>query len=263
MALQWARANDYETMSRDGAASIFAAVEKGLAERRPVLLGLATGNTMIELYAMLADTLNRHRLDLSQLHTFNLDEYVGNDGHWVPVNHPLSYRAYMEKQFFGRLDPKLGMDRNHIYFPDARHPAAFDDLIRGMGGLDFQLLGVGFNGHIAFNEPMSEAEISAEAFAALPSRLIDLTELTIATNAQLTADGDWAKVPRRAVTMGMQSLLAAREILLLACFPQQREPLRQVRLGRITPRLPAGYLLGHPHATILYTADTISMDGGN
>jgi glucosamine-6-phosphate deaminase len=251
MTLQWVRVNDYEAMSRDGAARIVAAIEKGLGERQSVLLGLATGNTMISLYEKMADTLNRRAIDLSRLHTFNLDEYVGNDGHWVPIDHPLSYHAYMDKQLFGRLDPKLRMDRDHIHFPHPVNSTEFDDRIRDLGGLDFQLLGIGFNGHIAFNEPMSETEISAEAFAALPTRVIDLTELTIATNAELTADGDRTKVPQRAVTMGMQSILAAREILLLACFPQQREPLNQIRRGGITPQLPASYLLGHPHATIL------------
>jgi glucosamine-6-phosphate deaminase len=260
MAPQWVRVDDYEAMCRDGAARIVAAVEKGLGERRPVLLGLATGNTMITLYELLADALNRRGLDLSQLHTFNLDEYVGSDGCWVPINHPLSYHAYMERQFFCRLDPKVKLNREHVHFPDPKNPAGFDDLIRKLGGLDFQLLGIGFNGHIAFNEPISEAEISTEAFAALPTRVIDLTELTIATNAELTAGGDRTKVPRRAVTMGMQSILDAREILLLACFPQQREPLNQIQRGMLTPQLPASYLLRHPRATISYAGDVVLLE---
>ena len=190
MSLQWIRVDDYEAMSAAGAARIAAALEPGLRQSRPVLLGLATGNTMLVLYQRLAELLNQRGLDLSQLHTFNLDEYVGADGRWVPTDHPLSYHAYMEKNFFARLDPKLGMKRDHIHFPDPACPAALDDLIQRLGGLDLQLLGIGFNGHIAFNEPMSEAEIGVEAFAALPTRVIDLTELTIDTNARLTAGGD-------------------------------------------------------------------------
>lgn len=255
MTLQWVRTKDYEAMSSDGATRIVAALEKGVAEHRPVLLGLATGNTMISLYEKLADTLNRRNIDLSQLHTFNLDEYVGNDGRWVPADHPLSYHAYMEKHLFSRFDPKLRMNRDHIHFPDPVNPIGFDNLIRDLGGLDFQLLGIGFNGHIAFNEPMSKKDISTEAFAALPTRVIHLTELTIATNAELTAGGDRTKVPQRAVTMGMEAILAAREILLLACFPEQREPLEKMRRGEITPQLPASYLLRHSHATIVSAGD--------
>ena len=253
MAVQWIGANHYETMCRDAAVRIAAAIEKGLGECRPVLLGLATGNTMIGVYEKLAETLNRCGLDLSQLHTFNLDEYVANDGRWITVDHPLSYRAYMDAQLFSRLDPKLRFDRDHVHFPDPTNPTGFDDLIRDLGGLDFQLLGIGFNGHIAFNEPMSESEISSERFAALPTRLIDLAESTIATNAILTAGGDRTKVPSHAVTMGMQTILAAREILLLACFPQQSEPLERMRRDGVTPQLPASFLLRHAHATVLYT----------
>ena len=136
------------------------------------------------------------------------------------------------------------MNRDHIHFPDPACPAELDELIERLGGLDLQLLGIGFNGHIAFNEPMSEAEIGVEAFAALPTRVVDLTELTIETNARLTAGGDRTQVPRQAVTMGMRPILAAREILLLACFPEQQEPLSRMHArpshARTPGQLPAG-----------------------
>lgn len=261
MPIHWVRVDDYEMMSAAGAVRVAAAIEDPLRQDQPALVGLATGNTMLRLYARLAEMLNQRGLDLSNLHTFNLDEYVGADARWVSADHPVSYHAYMEKNFFARLAPKLGMRRDHIHFPDPDNPGEIDDRIERLGGLDVQLLGIGFNGHIAFNEPMSEAEIGVEAFAALPTRVIDLTELTIETNARLTAGGDRTQVPRQAVTLGMKPILAAREILLLACFPEQCEPLDRIRQGRITPSLPASYLLRHPSATILYTADTICLEG--
>lgn len=259
MPLQWICVDDYEVMSEIGAGRIVVALESRLRQRRPALLGLATGNTMLRMYELLATMLNERRFNLSQLHTFNLDEYVGADGRWVPVDHPLSYRAYMEKNFFSRLDSRLGMKREHIHFPDPERPGDVDDMIRCMGGLDLQLLGIGFNGHIAFNEPMSEAEIGVEAFAALPTRVIDLTERTIETNARLTAGGDRSQVPRQAVTLGMKPILAAQRLLLLACFPEQKEPLSRIRGGHLTPELPASYLLGHPDSTIIFTRDTIRL----
>ena len=104
------------------------------------------------------------------------------------------------------------------------------------------------------------AMVNSLTFAALPTRVIDVTELTIDTNARLTAGGDRSRVPRQAVTLGMKRILAAREILLLACFPEQEEPLRRMQHGRPTPELPASYLLDHPHSTILYTGDRISLE---
>lgn len=259
MAIQWVRATDYDAMCREAAARIAAVVEQGAALARPVALGLATGNTMLGVYERLADALGRRRVDLSQLHTFNLDEYVGDDGRWIPADHPLSYHAYMREHFFQRLDPALAIRPEHVHFPDPADPGAIDVIVDRLGGLDLQLLGIGFNGHIGFNEPMSGAEISAAEFAATPSRVVDLTELTIQTNARLTAGGDRAEVPRRAATVGMKTILAAREILLLACFAEQAEPLQQIRHGGATPELPASYLTEHPRATIIYTADTITL----
>lgn len=262
MALHWIQTEDYETMSSAAAERAFAAIERVVGQERPMLLGLATGNTMLSLYERLAGMLNQHGSDLSQLHTVNLDEYVGANGKWISAKHPLSYRRYMQKNFFSRLAPKLGMNRKRIHFPDPTRPAALDEWIRRMGGLDFQLLGIGFNGHIGFNEPMSEAVISVEAFAALPSRVVDLTELTIDTNARLTAGGDHSKVPRQAVTLGMDAILAAKEIVLLACFPQQREPLCKLRQGGVTPELPGSYLINHPNTTIIYAEDRVGLQEG-
>jgi glucosamine-6-phosphate deaminase len=259
MPIDWIRTADYDAMSEAAASRIAAAIEQRLAAGRPMLLGLATGNTMLTLYRLLAETLNERGTRLEQLHTFNLDEYVDADGRWVPVDHPLSYRAYMEQNLFSRFDPRLGLTPDHIHFPDPVDPAGFDAEIRRLGGLDLQLLGIGFNGHIAFNEPIAEREITVQAFAALPTRVVDLKPLTIETNARLTAGGDRTKVPRQAVSMGMQPILAAREILLLACFAEQTEPLTRMRHGRPTPELPASYLLDHPRATVIYAGDKVSL----
>ena len=162
MSLHWIRTADYDAMSMLAAAHIAQAIQKRLRQKCPMLLGLATGNTMLTLYERLAGLLNERGTHLEQLHTVNLDEYVGADRCWVPDDHPLSYHAYMEKNFFKRLDPKLGMRPEHIHFPDPLRPGELDEMLVRMGRLDFQLLGIGFNGHIAFNEPISAAEIEAE-----------------------------------------------------------------------------------------------------
>ena len=194
--MKWTQVPDYEAMSRMAAQRLFDVISGKLAKRQKVRVGLATGNTMIRVYAMLAGMLNKAGHELSDLSTYNLDEYVDGQGGNVAPSHPLSYRKYMTEHFYDLVDTRLGFKRENMFFPDSGNPTAYDAQIAEAGGLDFQLLGIGFNGHIAFNEPIPAGEISAEAFAALPSRVIQLTALTIKTNTELTADGDPHLVPR-------------------------------------------------------------------
>ncbi len=252
---------DYHEMSLAGARLIHDAVVKKLAAGKEFNLGLATGNTMIELYRILAGMFNAENVDLSRLSTWNLDEYAVELNAPVPYDHPLSYRKYMHDNFFDRLNPQLGFSEStRSHFPDPADPGRYDVEIEAAGGVDFQLLGIGFNGHIAFNEPMKTTEIAETEFASLPSRVLALTELTLNTNARLTADGKQI-VPRYAATMGMKPILAARQILLLACFPEQKEPLQKMLDGgEPTPELPASYLLKHADSHIIYTADQITLE---
>ncbi len=253
---------DYAGMSSVGASILFEAAMAKLAKGERFNLGLATGNTMITLYAELAEKFNRARADLSLLSTWNLDEYA-SDGHTaVPHSHPLSYWRYMHEQLFGKFDPALGFREENAHFPDPAAPDAYDPAIAAAGGLDLQLLGIGFNGHIAFNEPMREDEIAVEDFARLPTRVLPLSKETIEQNTHVTAGGDSSLVPRFAATMGMAPILAARQCLLLACFEEQTAPLKAIiSKGRPTPFLPASYLWRHPDFRLIYTADKIDLEG--
>ena len=166
----------------------------------------------------------------------------------------------MKEKLFSLLDDSLGFDEKRARFPGPEDPARLDREIAESGGIDFQLLGIGFNGHIAFNEPENPDEISAESFAELPTRVIELEPLTVSTNAKLTAGGEHGAGPRKAVTMGMKQILDAKEILLLACFKEQSIPLRKMRQGFYSPALPASFLAKHKNATIVYTSDVINPD---
>lgn len=258
--MNWKKAINYQEMSEYGAEQIFRVIEKSVQLGNQVNIGLATGNTMLELYPLLADKLNQAKIPLQQLHTYNLDEYVAQDEQPVSSDHSLSYHRYMRENLFRHLNPELGFCKAQQHFPDPVAPGAFDQALSDAGGLDLQLLGIGFNGHIAFNEPQSEEQISVSDFAALPTRVIDLKPLTIATNAKLTAGGDDSRVPRQAVSMGMKPILDAKKLLLLACFQEQTAPLKQIRTGKVTPELPASYLLQHADSEIVYTVDTINLD---
>ena len=253
---------DYAEMSHLGARNIYNAIAAKVSAGQPCNLGLATGNTMIKLYELLAEHLNTGKLDLSNLQTWNLDAYAIDDQTAIPHDHPLSYWRYMQENFFCRLAAERHFKAAQMHFPDPADPAKFDRELASAGGLDLQLLGIGFNGHIAFNEPQQDSVISVAAFAELPTRVLPLTEETIQQNTALTANGDREIVPRFAATAGMKSILAARQELLLACFAKQEAPLRRMlSIGQPTPELPASYLLTHPDAMLIYTADSINLDG--
>ena len=248
-------------MSAIGASILFDEAMRKIVKGERYNLGLATGNTMIELYAQLAAKFNSSRADLSLLSTWNLDEYSLDGKSAVPHDHPLSYWKYMHEMLFSKFDPALGFREENAHFPDPASPETYDPAIAASGGLDLQLLGIGFNGHIAFNEPMREDEISVEAFAALPTRVLPLSKETIEQNTKVTAGGDASLVPRYAATMGMAPILAAKKCLLLACFAEQTAPLKAIsaRCGKPTPFLPASYLWRHPDFRLIYTVDKVSM----
>ena len=254
-------AKDYGAMSAIGASILFVEAMRKIAKGERFNLGLATGNTMISLYDQLAAKFNEARADLSLLSTWNLDEYSADGSAAVPHDHPLSYWKYMHEMLFSKLDPALGFREENAHFPDPASPEAYDPAIAAAGGLDLQLLGIGFNGHIAFNEPMREDEISADDFAALPTRVLPLSKETIEQNTKVTAGGDAALVPRYAATMGMAPILAARKCLLLACFEEQTAPLKAIfeRGGAPTPFLPASYLWRHPDFHLVYAADKVAV----
>ncbi len=252
--------SDYAALSEVGASIIFVDAMQKLGKGERYNLGLATGNTMIRLYSLLADKFNRARADLSRLSTWNLDEYALDARTAVPHEHPLSYWKYMHEMLFSKFDPALGFREAAAHFPDPAAPEAYDPAIAAAGGLDLQLLGIGFNGHIAFNEPMSEAEISVAEFGRLPTRVLPLSPATIAQNTQVTANGDASLVPRYAATMGMAPILAAKKCLLLACFAEQTAPLKAILAkGTPTPFLPASYLWQHPDYRLVYTTDKIDL----
>ena len=253
-------ARDYGAMSSIGASIIFADAMRKLGRGERYNLGLATGNTMITLYEELADKFNRAKADLSLLSTWNLDEYAIDDHTAVPHDHPLSYWKYMHEKLFSKFDPARGFREENAHFPAPESPETYDPAIAAAGGLDLQLLGIGFNGHIAFNEPMKEDEISVEAFGKLPTRVLPLSQETIVQNTRLTAGGDENLMPRFAATMGMAPILAAKKCLLLACFTEQTAPLKAIfAKGAPTPFLPASYLWRHPDYHLVYTVDKITL----
>jgi glucosamine-6-phosphate deaminase len=221
----------------DAAADRLAAVlQSAVATRGQAVLGLATGATPRDVYARLAARHRAGEISFASTVTYNLDEYY-------PISpcDPQSYRAYMHEHLFQHID--LAANRAHLLdgtIPEAAvagHAAEYDRWIAADGGLDCQLLGIGRNGHIGFNEPSC---LSVAEALTLPTRLVDLHPITVADAAK-DFGGDAHVIPR-ALTMGVAPIVAARSILILALGSNKAEIVASALLGPITAEVPASLL---------------------
>jgi glucosamine-6-phosphate deaminase len=220
---------DYEAVS-ERAAQVVAEVVR---QKPDAVLGLATGSTPEGLYRALIRIAREERLDFSRVTTFNLDEYEG-----LPAGHPQSYHAFMREKLFEGL--ALREDQTHLLSGIASDPAAecieFEEKIRRAGGIDLQVLGIGGDGHIAFCEPGSSLAGRTSVVALHPQ--------TIQDNARFFDRRE--DVPRRALSMGVGTILESRACLILASGEKKAEPWARMIEGSITSQVPASALQLHP-----------------
>lgn len=236
-------------MARDMADVIRASVSTG----RPATLIIPVGP--VGQFPLLAELVNRERLSLRETLLINMDEYLTDNDRWLPLEHPLSFRGFMEQQFYRLLDPTLAPPPELRVFPDPLAPQRIQQLIDERGGVDACFGGIGINGHIAFNEPPEPGEsISDDAFAELPTRVLSLARETRTINAN-TVGGCLEVVPQRCVTVGMREILAARQLRFYCNRPWQSAVIRRVLLGPRGPACPATYLRGHPDAAVTLTQE--------
>ena len=206
------------------------------------VLGLPTGGTPLGMYAELVKAARAGRVDFSAVTTYNLDEYCG-----LPAGHPESYREFMRANFHGPCG--FPVERAHV--PDGRavdpdaEASAYEAALRAAGGIDVQVLGIGHNGHIGFNEPGTPRDSRTHA--------VTLTARTRQANARFFASID--DVPTRAITMGIQTILEAREILLLANGADKARIVADALRGPVTPENPASFLQEHPRLTVILDAE--------
>ena len=228
------REKDYDAMSRRAANIISAEVI-----RRPdCVLGLATGSTPIGTYKQLAAWNQRGDFSFKEVHSVNLDEYKGLSG-----EHDQSYRYFMNTNLFDHVN----IDKTRTYVPNGLEEdsekacADYNEIIRSVGGIDMQLLGIGGNGHIGFNEPGAAFEKETHC--------VDLTESTIKANARFFETMD--DVPKQAYTMGIKNIMTAKKILLVATGEAKADALYKSLYGPITPNVPASILQLHPDVTVV------------
>ncbi len=225
---------DYNAMSRQAANVIAAQV----IMKPDCVLGLATGSTPVGAYQQLAKWQQQGNVTFKDVRTVNLDEYRG-----LPGTHDQSYRYFMNTNLFDHID----IDKANTYVPNGMAEdvdvecAAYDERIQEFGGIDLQLLGIGHDGHIGFNEP-------ADHFSC-GTNCVELTDMTIDANARFFANRD--DVPRQALTMGMQAIMQAKAVLMVVSGADKAEIIRKSFCGPITPEVPASILQLHPNVTLV------------
>lgn len=228
------KAKDYKDMSRKAANIISAQV----IMKPNCVLGLATGSTPIGTYDQLVEWYNKGDLDFSEVTTVNLDEYKG-----LPRTNDQSYYYFMHQHLFDRvnIDPERTNVPNGME-PDAEKECGrYEELIRSLGGVDLQLLGLGHNGHIGFNEP-------GEAFEK-ETHCVDLTESTIEANKRFFASAD--DVPKQAYTMGIKTIMQAKKILIVVNGENKADVVERAFFGPVTPEVPASILQLHNDVTLV------------
>ena len=227
-------ADDYQKMSRQAANILSAHV----ILKPDCVLGLATGSTPIGMYKQLVDWYNKGDLDFSQVKSVNLDEYVG-----LAPTHDQSYRYFMQTNLFDHVN--IAPANTNVPNGLAEDPEAecrrYNQVIRDLGGIDVQVLGMGHNGHIGFNEP-------EEAFE-LETHVVNLTESTIKANARFFASED--EVPKKAMTMGIKSIMHARQILVVVSGEDKADIVKRAFTGPVTPNVPASILQMHPNVVLV------------
>ena len=228
------KAKDYNDMSRKAANIISAQV----IMKPDCVLGLATGSTPIGTYKQLIEWYEKGDLDFGDVTTVNLDEYRG-----LPRENDQSYLYFMNHNLFDNVN--INPERTHLPIgmnPDPDEECKrYEEVIRSTGGVDLQLLGLGHNGHIGFNEP-------GEAFET-ETHCVDLTERTIEANKRFFASID--DVPKQAYTMGIKTIMMAKKILIVVSGEDKAETVKNAFFGPVTPQVPASILQMHPDVTIV------------
>ncbi|AHI52538.1 glucosamine-6-phosphate deaminase [Spiroplasma culicicola] len=208
------------------------------------ILGLATGSSPISTYEYVVNKTEQENIDWSNVITFNLDEYKG-----LAPEHDQSYRYFMNEKLFDKINIK----KENTFVPSGlidtdEEANKYDDLIASKGGIDLQLLGIGTNGHIGFNEP-------GTSFDSITS-IVDLTKSTIEANARFFASE--ADVPTQAISMGLNSIMQAKEIVLIAIGANKAEAIYELARGKFSPEWPCTILQNHPNVTLVLDQEAAS-----
>lgn len=238
--MQIIKARDYEDMS----VKVAEVVISHLKQNPALNIGFATGGTPVGLYEHLIEDHKKHQTSYQEVTSFNLDEYIG-----LSYDHPQSYHSYMKEHLFNHID--ISQDQIFIPKSNSLDPetacAAYEDALFTHGGIDTQILGIGSNGHIGFNEPGTSFQSN--------THIVQLEESTRAANARYF--NTISEVPTHAITMGIASIMRSKEILLLVSGQSKKNALYHLLHGEETEDFPASILKRHPRVTVIADHDAL------
>ena len=199
-------------------------------------------------YPIFTRLVTEEQVSLASCHFINMDEYLDDNKEYLPLDHKLSFRGFMDRNVYSKIPSHLTVPVQQRIFPDPNNPAKVQKLIEELGGVDMTFGGIGINGHLAFNEP--QEQLSLEEFAQLETRVLEISAETRVANAIGDLNGAIDAMPRFAVTLGMRQILGAKKIRLGVFRPWHQSVLRQTLFGEVSTHFPATMLQSHPDAMI-------------
>jgi len=243
---------DISVLMQDFARSIADEIATRNLRREPTRLILPVGP--VAHYPILVEISNRERISWKDVYTFNMDEFLDWQGRPIPLDHPLSFEGFMRREVFAHLDEELRIPQDHCFFPSPFCPDAISEKIREVGGTDCCYGGIGYHGHVAFNDPPISRwyYISAEELRNSLTRVVALGDDSIVVQSIHSSGGNSAAIPPMAVTLGMQDILASRKIrLYCAAGARHRAIFRISVAGEVTSYFPSTLVQGHPDAEVI------------
>jgi glucosamine-6-phosphate deaminase len=240
---------DAEALARDMAEEMAGVIRDHNREERPTCLIVPVGP--VGQYAHLARIIAEEPLDCARVTFVAMDEFLDDEGGWIDPRHPLSFRGFLEREFYDRLPPSARFRVENRLCPDPRYLEGIAAAIADRDGVDVAFGGIGLNGHLAFNEP---EDVPAAVFAARTTRAVTIapeSRAHMAVNLSCALD----LIPRRAATIGMREILGARRVSLYANRPWQRGVVRLALHGPVSPSCPASLIQRHRDATITVASD--------
>ncbi len=250
------------TVMADNAA-VFQAMAREMAEE----IKRKNGETTVFIcpvgpvgqYPYFVELVNREEISLKNVWFLNMDEYLTDEKTWIDRTHKLSFRGFMDREVYGRINPELVMPESQRVFPDPRDPENMGRLIGELGGVDICFGGIGINGHVAFNE--AQDELTPDQFRALPTRVLEISRETRTANAIGELSGAIDDMPRWCVTIGMREICGARKVRL-GCFRDwHRAVVRHACYGEVSAHFPVTLLQEHPDALLRITEFVADLPG--
>lgn len=239
------------------AEDMAAELRRNNREGRPTRWILPCGPT--KHYAYFARIVNQERISLRNLHVFHMDDCLDWEGRPLPLDHPFSYEGTMRRVFYGAIDPELSVPESQRHFPSVYALDAISEKIAGLGGIDTTYGGVGYRGHIAYNEPPRSPwyTVTEEQFRNSRTRILHLNEDTLIAVSQRAVGGCSHRVPPMAITMGMKDLLSARRIRIFSDTGAWKQTVVRVLLFHPTTiEYPVTFIQGHPDAMLIVNRQT-------